>query len=195
MKKLITLLFTVLSTISFAQTSYSRVKVFADALELKRLGDLGVTVDHGTYKEGVFFISDFSNLEIAIMNENNFDYEVLIEDVQAYYIEHMSDPSGYVPKNATCAGGNGGSSGFNPATPTNFNQGTMGGYLKYNEMLAELDQMATLYPNLPQKRLFRHFFLVKIAQFILCECPTTQIQMKVQRRKYFILRFTMHVNQ
>ncbi len=148
MKKLITLLFTVLSTISFSQSSYSRIKVFADALELKRLGDLGVTVDHGTYKEGVFFISDFSNLEIAIMNENNFDYEVLIEDVQAYYIEHMSDPSGYVPKNATCAGGNGGSTGFNPATPTNFNQGTMGGYLKYNEMLAELDQMATLYPNL-----------------------------------------------
>jgi PKD repeat protein len=147
MKKLLTLLFTVLSTISFAQTSYSRVKVFADALELKRLGDLGVTVDHGTYKEGVFFISDFSSLEIAIMNENNFDYEVLIEDVQAYYIEHMSDPSGYVPKNATCSGG-GANSGFSPLTPSNFNQGTMGGYLKYNEMLAELDQMATLYPNL-----------------------------------------------
>jgi PKD repeat protein len=148
MKKLITLLFAVISTLSFAQSSYSRVKVFADALELKRLGDLGVTVDHGIFKEGTFFISDFSNLEIAIMNENNFDYEVLIEDVQAYYIEHMSDPSGYVPKNATCAGGAGGSSGFNPVTPTNFNQGTMGGYLKYNEMLAELDQMASLYPNL-----------------------------------------------
>ena len=148
MKKLITLLFAVISTLSFAQSSYSRVKVFADVLELKRLGDLGVTVDHGIFKEGTFFISDFSNLEIAIMNENNFDYEVLIEDVQAYYIEHMSDPSGYVPKNATCAGGAGGSSGFNPVTPTNFNQGTMGGYLKYNEMLAELDQMASLYPNL-----------------------------------------------
>lgn len=148
MKKLITLLFAVLGTLTFAQSSYSRVKVFADALELKRLGDLGVTVDHGIFKEGAFFISDFSNLEIDIMNENNFDYEVLIEDVQAYYIEHMSDPSGYVPKNATCAGGTGGSTGFNPATPTNFNQGTMGGYLKYNEMLAELDQMATLYPNL-----------------------------------------------
>ena len=147
MKKLIILLFTVLSTLSFAQSSYSRVKVFADALELKRLGDLGVTVDHGTYKEGVFFISDFSNLELDIMDANNFNYEVLIEDVQAYYIEHMSDPSGYVPKNATCAGG-GANSGFSPVTPTNFNQGTMGGYLKYNEMLAELDQMATLYPNL-----------------------------------------------
>jgi PKD repeat protein len=148
MKKLITLLFAVISTLSIAQSSYSRVKIFADALELKRLGDLGVTVDHGIFKEGAFFISDFSNLEIAIMNENNFDYEVLIEDVQAYYIEHMSDPSGYVPKNATCAGGVGGSTGFNPATPSNFNQGTMGGYLKYNEMLAELDQMAALYPNL-----------------------------------------------
>ncbi|PHR70070.1 MAG: hypothetical protein COA67_08835, partial [Lutibacter sp.] len=41
-----------------------------------------------------------------------------------------------------------GCSEVNWAVPTNFNLGTMGGCLTYSEMLAELDEMRSLYPNL-----------------------------------------------
>lgn len=146
-KKFLLLLVAFLGSFSFAQ-EYSRVKVNADAEELLHLSNLGVTVDHGTYKQNTFFISDFSAREIQIMEENGFDYEILIADVQKYYVEQNANPENSTLKNASCSGGTGGSSGFDPMTPTNFNQGSMGGYLTYSQMLAELDAMVAQYPNL-----------------------------------------------
>ena len=147
MKTLFLLFSLVLSTFIFSQ-DYSRVKVYGNADDLYQLGQLGVTIDHGIKKEGVFFISDFSKEEIQIMQDYEFEYEILIPDVQAYYVDRLTNPeTAQVTKNATCSG-SGGSTGFSPATPTNFNLGTMGGYLKYNEMLAELDDMFAQYPNL-----------------------------------------------
>jgi carboxypeptidase T len=141
----------VISFISFSQ-NYSRVKVFGTHEELSKLGNLGVAMDHGIRKEGLFFISDFSKDEIAIMQTYGYDYEILISDVEKYYIEILNNPSKEpenVLKNTNCTGtSGGGSSTFSPATPSNFNLGTMGGYLKYNEMLAELDAMVAQYPNL-----------------------------------------------
>ena len=140
-----------ISLFSFSQ-NYSRVKVFGTQEELSKLGNLGVAMDHGIRKEGLFFISDFSKDEIAIMQTYGYDYEILIADVEKYYIDILNNPSKEsenVLKNTNCTGtGGGGSSTFSPVTPSNFNLGTMGGYLKYNEMLAELDAMAAQYPNL-----------------------------------------------
>ena len=138
-----------ISFIAFNQ-NYSRVKVYANAFELDRLSQHGVTVDHGIRKEGVFFISDFSKREIEIMQEQEYKYDILIEDVEAYYVDLLKDKSpSQELKNATCSSAGGGSGGYSaPVTPTNFNLGTMGGYLKYTEMLAELDAMVAQYPNL-----------------------------------------------
>lgn len=130
---------------------YSRLKVFANEEQLYKLGNLGVAVDHGMRKEGTFFISDFSSAERAIMDQYEFNYEVLIEDVEQYYIDILNNPEKEQGglKNTICSNTSGGTSSYaNPATPTNFNLGTMGGYLKYNEMLAELDAMVQQYPNL-----------------------------------------------
>jgi len=147
MKHFILLLTLFISNLVFSQ-DYSRIKIFGDAEDLQRLGDLGVTVDHGIRKEGVFFISDFSKEEIQIMHDYEFVYEILIPDVQAYYIERLNNPEATTTtKNASCSSTSG-NTGFSPTTPSNFNLGTMGGYLKYNEMLAELDDMFAQYPNL-----------------------------------------------
>ena len=140
------------SSYLFSQ-EYSRVKVYGTNEELLKLSNLGVTIDHGIRKEGFFFISDFSKNEISIMQSYGYKYEILIEDVQAFYIDRLNNPEKYgeaVVKNSSCTstGGGSGSGTFNPATPSNFNLGTMGGYLKYNEMLAELDAMAAQYPNI-----------------------------------------------
>lgn len=138
----------IFSFTSFSQ-NYSRVKVFGNENDMFRLGQLGVAVDHGIRKQGTFLISDFSKEEIQIMNDYEFNYEILIPDVEAYYVDMLTNPQPTVTqKNATCSSTSGGSTGFSPATPSNFNLGTMGGYLKYAEMLAELDAMAQQYPTL-----------------------------------------------
>ena len=136
--------------ISFCGLSqkYSRIKIYTDAEGLLKLADLGVPVDHGNYKQGQFFISEYSDNELITIKENGFAFDVLIDDVQANFLEQNSLNKAPELKNAACSGSSAGSSGFTPETPSNFNLGTMGGYLKYNEMLAELDAMAAQYPNL-----------------------------------------------
>ena len=64
---------------------YSRVKINTDEAGLQFLAAQGVTIDHGIHKEGLYFISDFSNAEITTMHANNFNIEILIPDVVAYY--------------------------------------------------------------------------------------------------------------
>lgn len=150
-------IFLFISLTSLAQNTteiigdYARVKVFADAQGLQLLAANGVTIDHGITKEGVFFISDFSAAEIQTIASLNVSYEILIADIGAYYEQILSEntPS-QTTHNATCAGGGGSTQNgyLNPTTPTHFNLGTMGGYLKYSEMLAELDEMLSTFPGL-----------------------------------------------
>ncbi len=155
MKQLFGLLFAVFVLFSngFSQQlgTYSRVKINSDDQGLQFLSSQGVTIDHGVHKEGLYFISDFSHSEIEIMQANNFNIEILIPDVVAYYEQILAEPATSTSNhNANCAGA--GASGtnpyINPVTPSHFNLGTMGGYLKYSEMLAELDEMAATYPTL-----------------------------------------------
>lgn len=145
MNKLVILLLTLITTYTYSQ-DYSRVKINTDSDGLKQLAELGVAIDHGTVKQGYFFISDFSASEIDIMRNNGFDIEIVIDDVQEYYLEHQNDVVEYT-KNTTCSGATGGSE-FTFADPTNFHLGTMGGAYTYQEFLDELDEMYAAYPTL-----------------------------------------------
>ncbi len=130
---------------------YSRVKINSDEQGLQFLSSQGVTIDHGVHKEGLYFISDFSHAEIEIMQANNFNIEILIPDVVSYYEQILAEPATNTSNhNASCAGAGASVTNpyINPVTPSHFNLGTMGGYLKYSEMLAELDEMAATYPTL-----------------------------------------------
>ncbi len=131
--------------------SYARVKINTEEQGLQFLSSQGVAIDHGIHKEGLYFISDFSSAEIAIMQANNFNIEILIPDVVSYYEQILAEPATSTSNhNASCAGASGSATNpyINPVTPSHFNLGTMGGYLKYSEMLAELDEMAATFPNL-----------------------------------------------
>ena len=149
-RQLLFFFFSFVCAYSFAQ-NYSRVKIITDDAGLAMLSQHGVTIDHGIHKEGQFFISDFSASEVATMQALNVNIEILIADVVSYYEQILMEPaSDQTLRNANCSGAAGASGGFytNPATPTHFNLGSMGGYLTYNEMLAELDEMFATYPNL-----------------------------------------------
>lgn len=147
MKNKILLMFLFCATLGFSQNvqeKHRRAKInFNTSNDLVKLDALGIPVDHGTHKKGYFIISDFSISEIAAARNAGFNVEVLIEDSKEYFLQQnsLSVPT---ERNLTCSGGE----TINYQTPANFNLGSMGGYLTYQEMLNELDQMATLYPNL-----------------------------------------------
>ena len=143
--------FLLLNAVAWSQ-GYLRLQIPVNNGELKILADQGVAVDHGIFKEEKYFISDFSYAEKAIMDQNGIAYEILIADIEQYYEDLLNQPEkpteAETEKNTSCSNTNTANPWASPATPTHFNLGTMGGYLKYEELLAELDEMAALYPNL-----------------------------------------------
>lgn len=146
MKKLLSVIILSLPALLFAQ-QYSRAKITTDSQGLQQLGELGVAVDHGTSKQNTFFISDFSDSELTIIKNAGFQVEILIEDVKAFYKNRNKTQQGDV-KNTTCSSTATANGYSDPTVPSNFNLGTMGGFYTYDEFIAEIDAMATLYPSL-----------------------------------------------
>lgn len=131
---------------------WQRARIFYKNNEnLALLAAQGLAFDHGKSKPGVYFESDFTENQLALARMIGCDVEVLIDDVKVFYkergsIENLSNRSVLAEKNTACTGG--GSNEPSYATPTNWELGSMGGFYTYTEMLAELDDMATQYPNL-----------------------------------------------
>jgi len=147
MKKLLLLILLFVIQITFAQDvqeKYQRAKInYSQPNDLEHLESLGIPVDHGIHKKGYFVVSDFSVSEIEKARNAGYLVTVLIENSKEHFLQQ--NKSNKAPKrNPTCSGGN----TVDYQTPTNFNLGSMGGYLTYQEMLNELDQMKALYPNL-----------------------------------------------
>lgn len=134
------------NTTLFAQENYSRAKIWTSNQELSILSDLGIPVDHGTFKNNTFIISDFSDSEIELARGNGFEVDILIADVKSYYKSDAYQQQTN-PKNENCDPNSGGSS-YNPTVPDNFELGSMAGFYTYQEYLDEVDEMANLYPNL-----------------------------------------------
>ncbi len=124
--------------------TYSKARIHINSnTDLNTLTQNGIAADHGTVKENTFIESIFSTTEIAKAKDLGFSVEILIPDAKKYYREHIRDAA-YTKNPAPCAN----SEIIDYQTPENFNLGSMGGFLTYTEMLAELDDMHDLYPNL-----------------------------------------------
>ena len=124
--------------------TYQRAKIsFNQDSDLFRLQQLDIPADHGIKKKDHFIISDFSVSELERARINGFQVEVLIEDVRAHTAEQnrLNTP---LQRNASCSE----DTGAVYPTPDNFNLGSLGGYMTYQEFLDELDDMHDLYPNL-----------------------------------------------
>ena len=128
-----------------SQAKYSRVKIYANDNGLAKLAAAGVTLDHGEHKKGFWFISDFSDVEIKIIQSQGFRTEILIDDVCAFYIKRNLGKSISTPPakmNSACQ------APVNRPVPSGFKFGSMGGFHTYMEIIANLDTLASLYPNL-----------------------------------------------
>ncbi len=144
MKKIafLLLLSTFIGFSQIVQEKHQRAKINLNSSEdLSKLDALGIPVDHGIHKKGQYLISDFSISEIEKVKNAGFAVEILIEDSKEYFLEQNRN-SRASQENLICNN----SVGY--VTPDNFELGSMGGYLTYQEMLNELDEMKALYPNL-----------------------------------------------
>ncbi|MFT4660862.1 MAG: carboxypeptidase T [Patiriisocius sp.] len=129
----------------FKTEKVHRARIFYTDSQENQLGQLGIELDHGLLKKGVFIECDFSDTELKTVSQAGFEYEILINDVTKFYVEQNNETNKVVDanKNLTC---NQGSSEY--LQPSNFNLGSMGGFFTYEEIQTQLDLMATLYPNL-----------------------------------------------
>ena len=148
MKKLLIIALLSCASATYAQQKYSRAKIYTDSDGLQTLAEHGIGVDHGECKKGVFFISDFSDVEIQSIKDLGFTVDILIDDVKAFYVaQNKVSTDVENEKNTTCSNSATGG-GFDPVVPSNFNLGTMAGYYTYQEFLDELDAMTAQYPTL-----------------------------------------------
>ncbi|HFS67064.1 MAG TPA: hypothetical protein ENK67_02515, partial [Flavobacteriia bacterium] len=146
MKKQLFFLFFYLSFLfSFTQEIekkliYSKAKIFYNnPLDLVKLSDNGVAVDHGLHKNNVFIESVFSQKELETAKALGYSVEVVTKDMQTYLQNRKSSTK----RNAFSC-----SNTSDYQTPSNFELGSMGGFYTLDEMLLELDAMHNLYPNL-----------------------------------------------
>jgi carboxypeptidase T len=143
MKSYLLLLFLTLSIFGFSQDrlKYSQAKIFyTKSSDLEVLLAHGVGVDHGKAKQNTYIESVFSEEELHIAQNLGFKVEVSIADWETYYHEIIKDAP-YTKSPAPC-----GSSDY--TVPSHFNLGSMGGFLNYTEVLAELAEMQSLYSQL-----------------------------------------------
>ncbi len=121
--------------------SYSRVEIDMSEVSLKTLGSYGIPADAGYIdrKTGVF-IAELSQSDIQKLAEQDVEYQVLIEDMQDFYVSRNQNVSGRDIREAA--------SQSDVPVPDGFNLGSMGGFLTYEEILAELDSMFQQYPEL-----------------------------------------------
>ena len=129
---------------------FHKVKInYTSPADLVKLAKQGVCIDHGLHKKNHFFISDFSESEIEKMLSLNFDYEILINDVTHFY-KQRNKLSNKSAKNIFCEENE---NIFE--TPENYDfkpSDDFGGFYTYNEMLNELDDMHSLYPEIISAR-------------------------------------------
>ena len=129
---------------------FHKVKInYTSPADLVKLANQGVCIDHGLHKKNHFFISDFSESEIEKMLSLNFDYEILINDVTHFY-KQRNKLSNKSVKNIFCEENE---NIFE--TPENYDfkpSDDFGGFYTYNEMLNELDDMHSLYPEIISSR-------------------------------------------
>jgi hypothetical protein len=135
-----------ISLSTFSQSHYQRVRIFTPGNSIRDIAAMGIETDHGDHRPGVWLITDLSDSELQEVRNAGFITEIMIDDVVQHYVDQNLQPAPSVSKvsSSSC----GGQSGPTYNTPVNFSLGSMGGYFTYQEMLDNLDSMASKYPAL-----------------------------------------------
>ena len=147
----LSILFLIFQT-TYAQNSdiFYKLKInYSNGEDLIELSNNGVCIDHGFNKKNHFFISDFPASDLDKIKSLGFTYEILIEDVTSFY-QNRNKSELKLKSNEYCIDENN-----DYITPNNYDikdGNDFGGFYTYEEMLDELDDMYSQYPNLITQR-------------------------------------------
>lgn len=133
----------IICTLCISQTpeKYYRIQLIGDPPTiLQQLAPKGVSIDHAHFSNERI-ITEVSESELNLIKQSNVHYEILIEDMSAYYQQRNLSSSDKIQFYSNCEQ-------FNFSKPSHFHLGSMGGFFTLNEMYQILDSMALLYPNL-----------------------------------------------
>ncbi|MCH8568509.1 MAG: T9SS type A sorting domain-containing protein [Balneolales bacterium] len=121
----------------FPETLYYRVSVNVEQPDvIQQMGMLGLAIDH-VHIHDRHMHAELSGYELNLMIEAGIRFEVVQDDMASFYeAKLMADP---VFQSRQLQGEN---------LPVNFKLGSMGGHLTLDEVIAELDEMHQLFPDL-----------------------------------------------
>ena len=121
------------------QTTYSRVKIFTDTKTPAQIFASGIEITEKD-RDNQWYMAEISKPEITRLSSEGFHCEITIPDMAKFYTERSAEKSTLTEKDVK----------LNQAwpQPVNFSLGSCGGFSTVAEMIAQLDLMRTLYPNL-----------------------------------------------
>ncbi len=121
--------------VSLAQTGpYVQVQFEANPSQMRAILQEGIDME-GIVKKGSYYIAELSQEELAIIRSKTGKTQILINDLGSFYTERAKKDLASANKSTS-------------VPPPGFSLGTLGGYLKYNEIVSMLDSMHRRYPNL-----------------------------------------------
>ena len=137
----------------FGQTErYHRVKIDLTNKNIVLLLKAGIALDHGKLAIGRYYESDFSDKELNLIHHLGFQTQILIEDVESYYAdEHRPSELSAFDNGLRSTPDICSTVENNIKNPSNYFEGSMGGYFTYEEMLFILDWMQSQYPYIVTK--------------------------------------------
>lgn len=123
--------------------TWHRARIYLAGKPLRELAALGLAVDHVKQRAGRWVETDFSETELQTARNAGFWVEVIQPNVQDYYRERAAAQQKTTLTDVFAC-----HTGTQYPVPTNFSQGSMGGFYTYAELLTALDSMHAKYPDL-----------------------------------------------
>jgi len=123
---------------------YAKVKISLENHSLEDIAALGLVLEPDAYVPNEYVTDIYAEQELDMLKQAQIPYTVLIEDMTAHFLAQakVTAPIANSISNEATKFSN------DYPIPINYPTGSMNGYLTYQELLATLDKMKLLYPNL-----------------------------------------------
>ncbi|HMQ79640.1 MAG TPA: M14 family zinc carboxypeptidase [Ignavibacteria bacterium] len=122
------------------QPKHSQVRIFTKTeADFRKIEDVGLHIDHAITKMGHYSETWLSEYEMNLLSLSGVPFEVLVDDWQAYYDNLPKMTPGEIDAQMQQV--------YERDAITHSIYGTMGGYMKYDEVVAKLDSMRMWYPQ------------------------------------------------
>ncbi len=136
----------VLISISASAQNYKKIEIKINGVDdIRTLKKLGVIEENPVFGENKNTVEVFVNSrQFNKVKENNFDYNVLIDDWKAYYksLPKLSESQRKAALRKT----------FEKNGVKGWDYGSMGGFLTADEVYQKLDEMHQTYPNITTQK-------------------------------------------